>query len=132
MNINIKNIVKFIILVSIVLGIVFYSRPVNAATTLGSMTKQAKSFISRGAENQDKISYDKITDEFAGLGQILTTVGAGVMVAVVTYMGIKYLTAGPEAQAKLKGQLIGVVVSGVVIFGSYTIWKIVVQVAETF
>ncbi len=129
---NIKKIIKAIVLIGIIFGIIFYSKPVSAATTLGSMTKQAKSFISRGAENQDKISYDKITDEFAALGQILTTVGAGVMVAVVTYMGIKYLTAGPEAQAKLKVQLIGIVVSGVVIFGSYTIWKIVVQVAETF
>lgn len=67
-----------------------------------------------------------------GLGQILTTIGAGVMVAVITYMGIKYLTSGPEAQAKLKTQLIGVVVSGVVIFGAYTIWSIVVKIAETF
>ena len=129
---NIKKIIKAIVLIGIIFGIIFYSKPVSAATTLGSMTKQAKSFISRGAKNQDKISYDKITDEFAALGQILTTVGAGVMVAVVTYMGIKYLTAGPEAQARLKVQLIGIVVSGVVIFGSYTIWKIVVQVAETF
>lgn len=78
------------------------------------------------------IDYNKITDEFTGLGQILTTIGAGVMVAVITYMGIKYLTSGPEAQAKLKTQLIGVVVSGFVIFGAYIIWKIVVQIAETF
>jgi len=129
---NIKKIIKVIVLIGIALGIAFYSKPVSAATTLGSMTKQASAFIKKGAENNDKISYQKITDEFAGLGQILTTIGAGVMVAVVTYMGIKYLTAGPEAQAKLKVQLIGVIVSGVVIFGSYTIWKIVVQVAETF
>ena len=59
-------------------------------------------------------------------------IGAGVMVAVTTYMGIKYLTAGPEAQAKLKVQLIGVVVSGMVIFGAYSIWKLVMQVASQF
>ena len=59
-------------------------------------------------------------------------VGAGVLVAVTTYMGIKYLTAGPEAQAKLKVQLIGVVVSGVVIFGAYGIWKTVVNIASKF
>jgi hypothetical protein len=59
-------------------------------------------------------------------------IGAGVMVAVTTYMGIKYLTAGPEAQAKLKVQLVGLVVSGMVIFGSYYIWKIVIQIAAEF
>ena len=59
-------------------------------------------------------------------------IGVGVMVAVTTYMGIKYLTAGPEAQAKLKVQLIGVVVSGVVIFGAYGIWSIVLKMAAKF
>ena len=59
-------------------------------------------------------------------------IGAGVMVGVTTYMGIKYLTAGPEAQAKLKVQLIGVVVSGMVIFGSYYIWRTVLKIAATF
>lgn len=127
-----NKIVKFIVLIGIIFGVTCYHVEAEAATTLGSMTKSANDFISIGKNNASNISYDKITEEFAGLGQILTTIGAGVMVAVVTYMGIKYLTSGPEAQAKLKVQLIGVVVSGVVIFGSYTIWKIVVQVAETF
>ena len=54
------------------------------------------------------------------------------MVAVTAYMGIKYLTAGPEAQAKLKTQLVGVVVSGMVIFGAYFIWSIVLKIAATF
>ena len=73
-----------------------------------------------------------VTKEFVDLGQILTMIGAGVMVAVTAYMGIKYLTAGPEAQAKLKTQLIGVVVSGMVIFGAYYIWKIVITIASGF
>ena len=42
------------------------------------------------------------------------------------------MTASPEAQAKLKQQLIGLVVSGFVIFGSYAIWKIVVTIVEKF
>ena len=78
------------------------------------------------------ISVGDITSEFTELGKILTTIGAGVMVAVTTYMGIKYITAGPEAQAKLKQQLIGVVVSGIVIFGAYGIWQIVGQIAQSF
>ena len=49
---------------------------------------------------------------------------------LLTYMGIKYLTSGPEARAKLKVQLIGVVVAGLVIFGAYYIWDFVVGVGE--
>lgn len=105
---------------------------VKASDLLTNMTGQASNFVNAGAEAAEGINYTKISDEFKGLGQILTMVGAGVLVAVTTYMGIKYLTAGPEAQAKLKIQLIGVIVSGMVIFGSYFIWKTVVKVANTF
>ena len=100
---------------------------------LKKMEGQADKFLSTGAtQASGKIDTSKIAENFVGLGQILTMVGAGVLVAVTTYMGIKYLTAGPEAQAKLKVQLIGVVVSGVVIFGAYGIWKTVVNIASKF
>ena len=91
----------------------------EGSSLLKNMEEQANSFITKGQQAAEgNINYDNIAKEFKGLGQILTMVGAGVMVAITTYMGIKYLTAGPEAQAKLKVQLIGVVVSGMVIFRS--------------
>lgn len=85
-------------------------------------------------KNAGNLSIDtsKVTEKFTGLGQALTMVGTGIMVAVIAYMGIKYMTAGPDAQAKLKTQLIGVVVSGVVIFGAYHIWKLVLNVVKDF
>ncbi len=133
--ININRLIKCITVV-IILTAILLCTTANAAgdeaPTLKKMTEDANEFITQGSNNIGSIDYDKITTQFAGLGSILTTIGAGVMVAVVTYMGIKYLISGPEAQAKLKVQLIGVVVSGVVIFGAYTIWKIVVSVAQTF
>lgn len=66
------------------------------------------------------------------IGQILTLVGAGTLVAVTSYMGIKYLVSPPDKQAALKQQLIGLVVAGIVIFGAYGIWKAVVNVASQF
>lgn len=102
--------------------------------TLTEMETQAKEFISKGETQASEagIKPGEIAQNFVGIGQILTMVGAGVLVAVTTYMGIKYLTSGPEAQAKLKVQLIGIVVSGVVIFGAYTIWSLVVDIASQF
>ena len=102
------------------------------AVTLSEMEDEADAFIEAGKAAADGIEWGNVVTEFVSLGQILTMIGIGVMVAVVTYMGIKYLTAGPEAQAKLKAQLIGILVSGMVIFGSYSIWKLVIQVAENF
>ena len=100
------------------------------ALSLKEMQDKANKFIEAGSGTS--IEYNKVTDEFEDLAQILTMIGIGVMVAVTTYMGIKYLTAGPEAQAKLKVQLIGLVVSGIVIFGAYGIWSIVLRISSKF
>ncbi len=106
-----------ILLVYMVIANISVVKATEGAGLLQNMEKQANDFITKGQQSAEgNINYDNIAKEFKGLGQILTMVGAGVMVAITTYMGIKYLTAGPEAQAKLKVQLIGVVVSGMVIF----------------
>ena len=128
-----KMLIKIIFVLMIIYAVIS-SIYVAEATTLKDMESQAKNFISKGKQqaNQSKIDAGAIAGEFVGIGQILTLVGAGVLVAVTTYMGIKYLTAGPEAQAKLKVQLIGIVVSGVVIFGAYGIWSMVVDIASQF
>lgn len=126
-----KNKVLKKLLMAVVLLYVLISAFSNVkAITLSDMESKAQNFIEAGSNNQN-IDYTNVTKEFSDLGQILTMIGAGVMVGVTTYMGIKYLTAGPEAQAKLKVQLIGVIVSGMVIFGAYYIWKIVIDIASS-
>lgn len=62
---------------------------------------------------------------------ILTVIGVFVLVAVTIIMGIKYMFATPEAAAKLKQQLIGLVVSAVVVLGATAIWKIVYNVLNS-
>lgn len=96
------------------------------------MQSDINSFKAAAQEESTDLDLEGVTSNFKALAQILTMIGAGVMVGVTTYMGIKYLTAGPEAQAKLKTQLIGVVVAGVVIFGAYFIWQIVINLVSTF
>lgn len=123
-----KNILIKIIPILAILLVVFSNLSCVEAGLLDDMRSQINSF-------QDKaggvtINTQNIVSPFVELTQILMTIGAGVLVAVTTYMGIKYLTSGPEAQAKLKIQLIGIVVAGFVIFGAYFIWKAVVTFAN--
>lgn len=130
---NKKMLIK-IIFILMAIYVVISNIYMVEATTLTEMETQANAFITKGKEQAKNsgIEPGNIAKNFVGIGQILTMVGAGVLVAVTTYMGIKYLTSGPEAQAKLKIQLIGIVVSGMVIFGAYTIWSIVVDIASQF
>lgn len=132
--------ILFIMILIIICISSIYSVNANGAESesggisLQEMEEQARTFITKGQTQAEEsgIEPGEIAKQFVGIGQILTMVGAGVLVAVTTYMGIKYLTSGPEAQAKLKVQLIGIVVSGMVIFGAYTIWSIVVDIASQF
>lgn len=89
------------------------------------MENQINSFKEAGQNTSNQIDLTDVVPSFVELAQILMTIGAGVLVAVTIYMGIKYLTGGPEIHAKLKVQLVGLVVSGGVIFGAFVIWKTV-------
>lgn len=61
-------------------------------------------------------------DVFVPIGQVLIIAANAVIVVVVAVMGIRWITAKPDQQAKLKEQLIGLVVAIVVIYGAVVIW----------
>lgn len=107
------------------------------AVSLQNMEKDADSFIDAGKKAAEDAGHmndviTSVTDNFTGLGQILTVVGAGVLVAVISFMGIKYLISPPDKQAELKNRLIYVAVAGVVIFGAYGIWSAILDVVSKF
>ena len=129
---TIKRIFSILCLILIIINIFNINLYKVEALTLSEMRSETSEFMKKGQTGSKSIKGDGIFKDLADMGSILTTIGAGVLVAATLYMGIKYMTASPEAQAKLKQQLIGLVVSGFVIFGSYAIWKIVVTIVEKF
>ena len=130
------NKVKKIILILIfIISVLSIFLPTSFANDDGSESifSDASDFLEKGkSELGNDFQIDEITKEFIPIGQLLTFIGGGVLVAVATFMGIKYLFAGPEQQAKLKEQLIGVVVSAIVIFGAYGIWETVLKIVQKF
>ena len=131
MNIRKKFLIVFVV-ISVCITMFCVNKFESNASSLGEMVNSAQGFLKAGKKNAVNVNTTGITDNFLGLGQALTTVGGGVLVAVMTYMGIKYLISSPDKQAALKQQLIGVVFAGIVIFGSYGIWYIVITIARTF
>ena len=129
-----KKILLMFMVINIALCFSYLNKFEANADFITDMESQASGFISSGEKNAgdlDKVT-NAVTKNFKGLGKLLTMVGAGVMVAVVSYMGIKYIMSPPDKQAALKQQLIGVVVAGIVIFGAYGIWKAVLGVVSKF
>ena len=81
--------------------------------------------------NSANISGNDMGSIVIPIANILTAIGVVVLVAVTIVMGIKYMFATPEEAAKLKQQLIGLVVAGVVILGATAIWKIVYNILNS-
>ena len=126
MKFNIKKIIAFTLIL-----ITFYSffsifPPICSAFGF----KAAENFIKMGKEKQgiSDGNLTKIGEEFTDIGKVLVYIGAGVLVGGLGYIGIMYMVSPPEKRAKLKQQLIGVLVAGVVIFGAYSIWSVLIRI----
>lgn len=133
MNIK-KKFLLILLIVNIFVALIYLNNFEVRADFISDMETQASDFISVGENKSgDKTNViSSITTNFTGLGSFLTMIGAGVMVAVTSYMGIKYIISPPDKQAALKQQLIGVVVAGIVIFGAYGIWSAILKVVSQF
>ena len=58
----------------------------------------------------------------------IRTVGTIISVAVFAVLGIKYMTSDSEEKAAVKETLVTYLIACCVIFGAFTIWKIVVEI----
>ena len=97
--------------------------------TWESITDKAQKFIKKGKDNE-QISPSEIEQDFIPVGQVLVIAANAVVIVVIGVMGIRWITAKPEQQAKLKEQLIGLVVSVVVIYGAVVIWTVIKEFME--
>lgn len=130
MKIEKKTIILIIVFILIA---TFFVQFVNTtyAFSLTDMKSKADTFKSKGQSQADSIlPQTTVEEKFIPIGQVLVTIASVVLVIVTLIMAIKYLTASPEQKGKLKQQLIGLVVSIIVIYGAVGIWTIVKQFME--
>ena len=126
------KILKCIAVVVTALMIINLAQPVAEARSFNLMNEDIKDWLEKGQKNGDgAIDEQGIIDILRPIIEILTAIGVIVLVAVTIIMGIKYMFATPEEAANLKQQLIGLVVSSVVVLGAAAIWKIVYNLLST-
>lgn len=124
-----------IMLITAMLLTVVFTTVISCTTyafSLGDMHNKAIDFEKHGkGPANDIISTEDIEDKIIPIGQVLVTIASFVLVIVTIIMAIKYLTSSPEQKGKLKQQLIGLVVSVVVIYGAVGIWSIIKSIMES-
>ena len=92
--------------------------------SISDIFNKADSFKNAGEANA-VINEQKATDEFVPVGKILVMVANATVLIVTAVMAVKWIISNPESKAKLKGQLIGLVISIAVIYGAVGIWNFV-------
>lgn len=112
-------------LIIIALILIFFGINVEKVSALSwDETIQAAKNFEKAGQSANLIDSDKVIDTIVPLGQMLTSIGVAVLFGAVILLGVKYMKAQPEERGKLKQQLVGLVISGIVIFGAFTIWRI--------
>lgn len=85
---------------------------------------QGETFIANGKKSQ-AIDTNNIQNALMPIGRTLVTIATIVLTVVTVVMAIKYMMCdSADKKAKLKTQLIGLVVSTIVIYGAQIIWSI--------
>ena len=120
------NFLIFILQILIIIAIVFVPTIVKA-DFIGDVITQADNFVEEGESSTttapDETKIKSLSDI---IYNILLTIGIVVAVIVGAILGIQFIIASAEDKAKIKEALIPYVIGCVVVFGAFTIWKMVV------
>lgn len=129
---------KKITIISITILVLFVlfsnSTAVNAYESLWEkIQKQASDFENHGTAKEagdPNITSGQIADIAIPIFQFMITIATIVVTIVTIVMGIKYMVSNPEGKAKLKQQLIGLVIAVIVIWGAQGIWALMSNFLE--
>lgn len=120
------KIIKLIILVFFILFILS-----SRVFALGDWLTQGEDFINDGKSNAEK-GYTTDTAELENGSNVIfnALLAAGTVVAVIVgaILGIQFMTAGIDKKVEVKQALFPYIISCVVLFGSFGIWKLVVTI----
>ena len=124
------KILKYVaVVITAMLIMINLNQPVAEAMTFDEMRSKIQTWTQIGqSQGGSQIQGNEIGEILRPIVNILTAIGVIVLVAVTVIMGIKYMFATPEEAAKLKQQLIGLVVAAVVVLGATAIWKIIYNI----
>ena len=117
---------SILILMTLIILIMFPIKNYAAADTLDGVVQGADSFLEKGKNAAVATDQLKSTSNF--IYNILLGIALIMAVSIGMVLGIRYMTADAENKAKIKETLVPYTISVVVMFGAFTIWKLVINV----
>lgn len=121
-----KKTKKILILLIIFSILILTIIPKTYATTFGNIIDQGDKFISSKDSKVSTIKEEAFSDLSDTLYNVLLIIAIIAAFIVGGILGIKFITEGVEGKADVKALLLPYFIGCVVIFGAFTIWKLVV------
>lgn len=126
---NKKVITKIISIALMIILAMLVFAPHSQAKEANDLWQDGKDFINAGKNSTNApVETKQIQEALMPIGRILVTIATIVLTVVTICMAIRYMMCdSAEGQAKLKTQLIGLVVSTIVIYGAQIIWALILN-----
>lgn len=126
---NKSIVIKFIMtaLVVILISCIFYS---SSSYAMGEVISGGKDFLSAGTTASTVINTTQLHTTSNYIYNTLLAVAIVVAVIVAMVLGIQFMVASADEKAKVKEALIPFIVGCIVVFGSFTIWKVAVNIGN--
>lgn len=98
----------------------------NIKTIMTIHNLKADDFVNTG-ENSKKLTIDEtgMKSDSDDIYNILLTIGIITAVIVGTILGVQFIIASAEEKAKVKEALVPYLIGCIVVFGAFSIWKVV-------
>jgi len=122
-----KLVIKLLIAVLIV---VMFSTSTAMAVTVDDMYNSGMNWISAGNAT-DNVNEGNIKNVSDTIYSILLTIGIIVAVIIAAVLGVKFMMGTVEQQANIKEQLVPFLIGCVIVFGAFTIWKLVINIMQS-
>ena len=115
------------LLVVILISGMFYS---SSSYAMGDIISSGKDFLSKGSKATTVIDEGQLKSTSNEIYNTLLAVAIVVAVIVAMILGIQFMWASADEKAKVKEALMPFVVGCVIVFGSFTIWKVAVNIGN--
>lgn len=125
---SLKNLKKIFFIIILVFSIILQCNISLGAINIDDIMSSADSFVNGGKG----FELSGVKDTSDAIYSILFAIGGVIALCVGVYLGIKFMTSTVDEKAKVKESLIAYVVGCIVIFGAFGIWKIVINLGNSF
>lgn len=128
---------RILIKVLIIILIAFCVFPLltssSYATSISDIFTKGDEFINKGQNsiNGNTISETTIKEMSGILYNTLLIIGVVIAVIIGIAIGIKFMTGSVEEKAKVKETFIAYIAGCIVVFGAFTIWKLVITILQS-